>query len=133
MERIWSKGAKTKCHFNINLLVMNKQAEEKENIFFKSEGRTVCSLATDVKEIFHGWWPCNKTSWAWHYTKGSKLNTNTCIRNVQPNWRERVKCQIVLSLIFFFFNNVAGMEVLITAYFFYYFSYFPREMNSTPL
>lgn len=33
---------------------MNKQTEEKENVFFKSEGRTICSLATDVKEIFDG-------------------------------------------------------------------------------
>lgn len=33
---------------------MNKQTEEKENVFLKSEGRTICSLATDVKEIFLG-------------------------------------------------------------------------------
>ena len=33
---------------------MNKQTEEKENVFLKSEGRAICILATDVKEIFDG-------------------------------------------------------------------------------
>lgn len=31
---------------------MNKQTEEKKNVFSKSEGRNICVLATDVKEIF---------------------------------------------------------------------------------
>lgn len=73
-------------------------------------------------------------SWAWRYTKGSKLNTNTCIsfRNSQSNWGERVKHQVVLSLKFFG-NHVAGIEVvpITTSVFPSFFSYFPRKVVSS--
>lgn len=43
--------SKTKCHFNVNLLVLKKQTGAKMNAFSESEGRNICALAIDVKEI----------------------------------------------------------------------------------